>query len=87
MRARSAAWKTRIILAVPLGAVGLVLTAAGIPGGLPGLFMITAGGTIFFLGFLVIGPLLAGPLAAGLGWLPVASVRRADASGDSRRAP
>ena len=35
-----------------------------------GLLMIAAGGTIFFLGFLAIGPLVAGPLAAGLGWLP-----------------
>jgi putative ABC transport system permease protein len=62
--------KTRIILALLLGAIGLALTAKGIPAGQTGLLMIAAGGTIFFLGFLAIGPLAAGPLAAGLGWLP-----------------
>ena len=62
--------KTRIILALLLGAVGLALTVKGIPAGKTGLLMIAAGGTIFFLGFLAIGPLVAGPLAAGLGWLP-----------------
>ncbi|HEY1670978.1 MAG TPA: FtsX-like permease family protein [Trebonia sp.] len=62
--------KTRITLALLLGATGLALTAKGIPTGKTGLLMIAAGGTIFFLGFLAIGPLVAGPLAAGLGWLP-----------------
>ncbi|MGH3210409.1 MAG: FtsX-like permease family protein, partial [Trebonia sp.] len=62
--------KTRIILAVLMGAIGLALTAKGIPAGKTGLLMIAAGGTIFFLGFLAIGPLVAGPLAAGIGWLP-----------------
>jgi putative ABC transport system permease protein len=81
--------KTRIILAVTLGAAGLVLTAAGIPRGLPGLFMIAAGGTIVFLGFLVIGPLVAGPLAAGFGWLPsrLFGVRMRLATVGARRNP
>jgi putative ABC transport system permease protein len=81
--------KPRIILTVPLGAAGLVLTAAGISRGLPGLFMIAAGGTIFFLGFLVIGPLVAGPLAAGLGWLPsrLLGVRMRLAAAGARRNP
>jgi putative ABC transport system permease protein len=81
--------KPRIILAVLLDAVGLVLTGAGIPRGLPGLFMIAAGGTTFFLGFLVIGPLLAGPLAAGLGWFPsrLFGVRMRLATVGARRNP
>ena len=51
--------------------------------------MIAAGGTIFFLGFLVIGPLLAGPLAAGLGWLPsrLFGVRMRLATVGARRNP
>ena len=62
--------RTRIIASALLAAAGLALTAAGIPDGQPGLLMIAAGGTICFLGFLVIGPLVAGQLAAALGWLP-----------------
>jgi putative ABC transport system permease protein len=82
-------WKPRIILAVLLGAAGLALTAEGIPRGLPGLFMIAAGGTVFFLGFLVIGPLVAGPLASGLGWLPsrLFGVRMRLATVGARRNP
>jgi putative ABC transport system permease protein len=48
--------RTRLILAVLLVATGLVLTAAGIPRGQAGLFLIAAGGTLFFLGFLAIEP-------------------------------
>jgi putative ABC transport system permease protein len=62
--------KTRVTVAVLLGAAGLALTAKGIPAGKTGLFLIAAGGAIFFLGFLAAGPLVAGPLAAVLGWLP-----------------
>jgi putative ABC transport system permease protein len=81
--------KTRIILAAALGASGLGLTAAGIPRGLTGLLMIAAGGTTFFLGFLVIGPLVAGPLASGLGWLPsrLLGVRMRLATAGARRNP
>ncbi|HEY1821781.1 MAG TPA: FtsX-like permease family protein [Trebonia sp.] len=60
----------RIVGALLLGGAGLALTAAGIPAAEDGLVVIAAGGTIFFLGFLVIGPLVAGPLATALGWLP-----------------
>ncbi|HSZ43150.1 MAG TPA: FtsX-like permease family protein [Trebonia sp.] len=82
-------WKTRIILAVILGASGITLTAAGIPRGQTGLFVIAAGGTVFFLGFLAIGPLVAGPLAAGLGWLPsrLFGVRMRLATTGARRNP
>ena len=81
--------KTRIILAGLLGATGLALTAKGIPTGKTGLLLIAAGGTIFFLGFLAIGPLVAGPLAAGLGWLPsrLFGVRMRLATTGARRNP
>jgi putative ABC transport system permease protein len=81
--------RTRLILAALLGATGLVLTAAGIPRGLGGLFLIAAGGTLFFLGFLVIGPLVAGPLASGLGWLPsrLFGLRMRLATAGARRNP
>ncbi|MGH3245896.1 MAG: FtsX-like permease family protein, partial [Trebonia sp.] len=81
--------KTRIIVAVLLGASGLALTAAGIPNGKTGLLVIAAGGTLFFLGFLAIGPLVAGPLASGLGWLPsrLFGVRMRLATTGARRNP
>ena len=81
--------KTRIILAAVLGAAGLALTAKGIPTGKTGLLLIAAGGTIFFLGFLAIGPLVAGPLAAALGWLPsrLLGVRMRLATAGVRRNP
>jgi putative ABC transport system permease protein len=60
----------RIAGALLLGGAGLALTLAGIPDGKTGLLEIAAGGTLVFLGFLLIGPLVAGPLAAALGWLP-----------------
>jgi putative ABC transport system permease protein len=62
--------KTRVVIAVVLAGAGLALTAKGIPLAKTGLFLIAAGGTLFFLGFLAVGPLAAGPLAAALGWLP-----------------
>ncbi len=60
----------RTVSAALLAAIGLALTADGIPRAKTGLLMIAAGGTIVFLGFVAIGPLIAGPLAAALGWLP-----------------
>jgi putative ABC transport system permease protein len=60
----------RIAAAALLAGLGLALTALGRPRGEAGLVMIAAGGTIVFLGFLVIGPLVAGPIASALGWLP-----------------
>ena len=80
---------TRIVTAVLLAGGGLALTGAGIPDGETGLVMIAAGGTIFFLGFLVIGPLVAGPMATALGWLPsrVLGVRMRLAVTGARRNP
>jgi putative ABC transport system permease protein len=60
----------RIAAAALLAGLGLALTALGMPRGEAGVVMIAAGGTIVFLGFLVIGPLIAGPIACALGWLP-----------------
>jgi putative ABC transport system permease protein len=81
--------KTRVTIAVLLGAAGLALTAKGIPAGKTGLLLIAAGGTVFFLGFLAAGPLVAGPLAAILGWLPsrLLGVRMRLATTGARRNP
>ena len=81
--------KTRVTVAVLLGAAGLALTAKGIHGGKAGLFVVAAGGTVFFLGFLAAGPLVAGPLAAVLGWLPsrLLGVRMRLATTGARRNP
>lgn len=62
--------RLRIAVAALLAVLGLALTRAGMPRGEAGLVMIAAGGTIAFLGFLVIGPLVAGPIVSALGWLP-----------------
>ncbi|HEY5401045.1 MAG TPA: FtsX-like permease family protein [Trebonia sp.] len=80
---------TRLVAAVMLAGGGLALTVAGIPDGEPGLVMIAAGGTLFFLGFLAIGPLVVGPIAAALGWLParVLGVRMRLAVTGARRNP
>jgi putative ABC transport system permease protein len=79
----------RIAVSALLAALGLALTAAGMPRGEAGLVMIAAGGTIVFLGFLVIGPLVAGPIAAALGWLPsrVFGIRMRLAVTGARRNP
>ena len=60
----------RIAASALLAGLGLALTVAACRAARPGLVMIAAGGTIVFLGFLVIGPLVAGPIASALGWLP-----------------
>jgi putative ABC transport system permease protein len=60
----------RIAASALLAGLGLALTILGMPRGEAGLVMIAAGGTIVFLGFLVIGPIVAGPITSALGWLP-----------------
>jgi putative ABC transport system permease protein len=79
----------RIAAAALLAGLGLALTAAGMPRGEAGLVMIAAGGTIVFLGFLVIGPLVAGPITSALGWLPsrVLGIRMRLAVTGARRNP
>jgi putative ABC transport system permease protein len=79
----------RIIAAVLLGGAGLALTVTGIPRAKVGLLEIAAGGTLFFLGFLAVGPLVAGPLATALGWLPgrILGVQMRLATSGARRNP
>jgi putative ABC transport system permease protein len=79
----------RITAAALLCGAGLALTVFGIPRALPGLLEIAAGGTLCFLGFLAVGPLVAGPLAAALGWLPgrILGVQMRLATTGARRNP
>ncbi|MEU9831166.1 FtsX-like permease family protein [Streptosporangium sp. NPDC048047] len=62
----------RTALAALFLLAGAGVTAAGIAMG-PGesaLFVVMGGGTVFFLGVLIIGPVLVRPLGALVGWLP-----------------
>jgi putative ABC transport system permease protein len=79
----------RIAASALLAGLGLALTILGMPRGEAGLVMIAAGGTIVFLGFLVIGPLVAGPITSALGWLPsrVFGIRMRLAVTGARRNP
>jgi putative ABC transport system permease protein len=79
----------RIVTTMVLAGTGLALTVEGVPRGEAGLVMIAAGGTIVFIGFLVIGPLVAGPVATALGWLPsrVLGIRMRLAVTGARRNP
>jgi putative ABC transport system permease protein len=80
---------SRIAASTLLAGLGLALTVTGMPRGEAGLVMIAAGGTIVFLGFLVIGPLVAGPITSALGWLPsrVFGIRMRLAVTGARRNP
>jgi putative ABC transport system permease protein len=63
----------RIVPAVVAGilcAAGTGLAVLGLPKGKNGLMIEAAGGAVFFIGVLVASPLLVGPLARLLGWLP-----------------
>jgi putative ABC transport system permease protein len=79
----------RVVVALLLGGGGVALTVAGMPIAKTGLYMIAAGGTLFFLGFLAIAPLVSGPLASLLGWVParVFGVRMRLAITGARRNP
>ena len=79
----------RIAASALLAGLGLALTVIGMPRGEAGLVMIAAGGTIVFLGFLVIGPVVAGPITSALGWLPsrVFGIRMRLAVTGARRNP
>jgi putative ABC transport system permease protein len=59
-----------LAIASVLCAAGIALAALGLPRGRNGLLIEAAGGTVFFLGVLFASPLLVGPLARLLGWLP-----------------
>lgn len=57
-------------IALGLCAAGVGLAALGLPKGRTGLLIEAAGGAVFFIGVLIAGPLLVGPLARLIGWLP-----------------
>ncbi|MFF0244871.1 ABC transporter permease [Streptosporangium sandarakinum] len=62
----------RTVLAALFLLAGAGVTAAGVAmdPGETALFVVMAGGTVFFLGVLVFGPVLVRPLGALVGWLP-----------------
>ncbi|HEX6471105.1 MAG TPA: FtsX-like permease family protein [Streptosporangiaceae bacterium] len=79
----------RAAAATVLGAGGIALTAAGIPRGEPGLFVVAAGGGLFFLAVLAAAPLFVGPLAAALARPPgrLLGVPTRLAAANARRSP
>jgi putative ABC transport system permease protein len=67
---RKAGW-ARIAFAFLAAVVGLGLTMVGMRTPIPGgLIAVAAGGCVFFLAVLALGPLLAPPLLALFAWLP-----------------
>jgi len=75
---RKAGW-LRAGFAVLTGGLGLALTVAGTraaSGTAGGLVEIAAGGCVFFLAVLALGPLIAPPLIAAFAWLPRWLARR-----------
>ncbi|MEZ0108005.1 putative ABC transport system permease protein [Catenulispora sp. EB89] len=64
--------RTRVLVAVALGAVGIVLTVLGTGQGdlLGGVKLIGGGGGLVFAALIVAGPLIVGPMIWALGWLP-----------------
>jgi putative ABC transport system permease protein len=83
---RKAGW-LRIGFAVVTGGFGLALTAGGMHTAIPaGLLLVSAGGCVFFLAVLAIGPLIAPPLVAVLAY-PWRAVTARMASANARRNP
>lgn len=84
---------SRIGFAAVVGALGLLLTAFGTHARMPtGMLVIAAGGCVFFLAVLAIGPLITPPMISLLTWLPrKALTRRAAtlslATANARRNP
>ena len=68
---RAVGWQ-RIAVAVLFGAAGLLLTWRGVDGSTSqsGLLLIAAGGMVFFVAVLALGPLIAPPVISFFGWLP-----------------
>jgi putative ABC transport system permease protein len=64
-------WR-RSAVAVIFGAAGLLLTSRGIQhsNGQGGFLAIAAGGMVFFVAVLALGPLIAPPVTSFFGWLP-----------------
>lgn len=67
----------RLVAALLLGGAGIALTAKGIPNGRNGLVTVVAGGCVFFLGVLAVGPLLVGALTRPFTRLPGVPLRLA----------
>jgi len=87
---RQVGW-VRIGTAVVFGAAGLGLTYAGMQqvNGTAGFVQIAAGGCVFFVAVLALGPLISPPVTTFLGWLPgrLAGVPARLASANARRNP
>jgi len=87
---RRVGW-VRIGTATVFGAAGLALTYLGLQkvNGAGGFVEILAGGFVFFVAVLVLGPLIAPPVTTVLGWLPgrLAGVPARLASANARRNP
>ncbi|HZR48034.1 MAG TPA: FtsX-like permease family protein [Streptosporangiaceae bacterium] len=67
----------RIGFAAVIGALGLLLTAFGMGARMPaGMLVIAAGGCVFFLAVLAIGPLFTPPMISLLAWLPRKALTR-----------
>ena len=68
---RAVGWQ-RIAVAVLFGGGGLLLTQRGISNSTSqsGLLFIAAGGMVFFVAVLALGPLIAPPVTSLFGWLP-----------------
>ncbi|WP_194892301.1 ABC transporter permease [Catenulispora pinisilvae] len=64
--------RTRVLVAVALGVVGVVLAALGTGQHdlLGGVKLIGGGGALVFAALIVAGPLIVGPMIWALGWLP-----------------
>jgi putative ABC transport system permease protein len=88
---RRAGW-LRLAVAVLAGSLGLALTAAGTgrTSGTSGLIEIAAGGCVFFVAVLALGPLFTPPVISLLGWLPALLARGVTfrlATANARRNP
>jgi putative ABC transport system permease protein len=87
---RHVGW-VRIGIALLFGAAGLGLTYLGLQhvNGSGGFVEIAAGGCVFFVAVLAIGPLISPPVTTFLGWLPgrLAGVPAKLASANARRNP
>jgi putative ABC transport system permease protein len=81
--------RLRTAFALALTSAGLGLGVAGLDRGRSGLYYQAVAGTVFFLGVLVAGPLLVGPLTRVIGWLPgrLGGVPGKLAGANARRAP
>jgi putative ABC transport system permease protein len=87
---RAIGWR-RVAVAVIFGAAGLLLTYQGIQASTKqsGFLEIAAGGMVFFVAVLALGPLIAPPVTSFFGWLPgrLAGTPARLATANARRNP